>query len=71
MTKKVTGYKMDISKLNSERNEYMDEIIDIEEVQHPAFYRKKMKYQGKMALSTTRKNMLWKRYKELFKESIK
>ncbi len=65
--KKITG-KMDISKLNNQRNEYMDEIIDIEEVQYPAYYRKMMEFKGKMALSTKKKVILWNKIKDIHKE---
>lgn len=51
----------------NKRNGLMKEIIDIEEVQHPHFYRKQKAAQGKIAVLTTKKMLLWKRYKKLFK----
>ena len=59
---------MDTSKLNNQRNEYMDEIIDIEEVQHPKFYRDMKAAQGKIAILTAKKRILWSKIKDIHKE---
>ena len=57
-----------VSKLNNQRNECMDEIIDIEERKMPSLYREKMKIAGEMSIVSKRQNQLWKQIKDIHKE---
>ncbi len=57
-----------LSELNNQRNKCMDEIIDIEEVKHPKLYREMKSAQGKIAILTSQKRILWTKIKNIHKE---
>ena len=62
------------SKLNEKRNEYMDEIIELEDTKMPQLQRDKREILGKISLVTKKKNILWDKIKGIhieIKRSLK